>query len=312
MADQTPMQMWLGQYLDSLIVERGLSPQTVESYGRDLRRYLNWLETRGLTTPEAITLLDLDAYERALALGDDTHAPLSASSRARAIVAIRTLHAFCFAEGATVANVATDMSVPKQGQRLPKALSVEAVQALIDGVPRETALDLRDAALLELLYSTGARVSEVVALDADDASRLLADDGATLRLIGKGDKERIVPVGSYARAALSAYLVRGRPAILAGARQASPALFLNTRGARLTRQGAHGIVSDRAAKAGVGVVSPHALRHSFATHLLDGGADIRVVQELLGHSSVTTTQVYTMVTAEHLREVYSTAHPRAR
>jgi len=227
-------------------------------------------------------------------------------------VAIRTLHAFCFAEGATPVNVATDMSVPKQGERLPKALSVEAVQALIDGVPCDTALDLRDAALLELLYSTGARVSEVVSLDADDASRLLVAEGSTLRLIGKGDKERIVPVGSYARAALSAYLVRGRPAILADARQASPALFLNTRGARLSRQGAYGIVSDRAVKAGIGQVSPHALRHSFATHLLDGGADIRVVQELLGHSSVTTTQVYTKVTAEHLREVYATAHPRAR
>jgi len=303
---------WQRDYLNSLVVERGLSSHTVAAYRRDLDRYVAWLGARGITGATGISSDDVTAYERHLATGDETHRPLASSSRARALVAVRNLHAFGLAEGLTAVNPAADMPVPKQGQHLPKALSIDQVQALIEGVERETPIGLRDAALLELLYGTGARVSEAVSLDVDDATRLLGDADAGLHLIGKGDKERIVPVGSYARAALDAYLVRGRPALREGAKRATPGLFVNTRGDRLSRQGAFNIVKERAAQAGITTpISPHALRHSFATHLLDGGADIRVVQELLGHASVTTTQIYTKVTAEHLREVYATAHPRA-
>jgi integrase/recombinase XerD len=200
--------------------------------------------------------------------------------------------------------------VPKLGRHLPKALSIEQVQRLLDGIERETPVGLRDGALLELLYGTGARISEAVGLDVDDVVGALADPDAGVRLIGKGDKQRLVPLGSYARAALEAWLVRGRPAMV---RVATPALFLNARGGRLSRESAWAILRRRAQQAGLEVaVSPHSLRHSFATHLLDGGADVRVVQELLGHASVATTQIYTLVTVEHLREVYQTAHPRAR
>ena len=307
------LRRWQRDYLNSLVVERGLSVHTVNAYRRDLDRYLTWLAGRGVGASGEIDPADLTAYERDLATGDKAHKPLAASSRARALVAVRNLHAFGLAEGLTSANAAADLPVPKQSRRLPKALSIGDVQALIDGVERETPIGLRDAALLELLYGTGARVSEAVGLDVDDVTRLLGDPDIGLRLIGKGDKERIVPVGSYARGAIDAYLVRGRPALLAGARRSTPALFVNTRGDRLSRQGAFLVVQERARRAGIaGTISPHALRHSFATHLLDGGADIRVVQELLGHASVTTTQIYTKVTAEHLREVYATAHPRAR
>ena len=307
------LRRWGGGYLDSLVVERGLAANTVQAYRRDLARYLAWLAARGITSPQQVGADDLAAYERALALGDSKHRPLAPASRARALVAVRNLHAFGLAEGMTPDNQAADLLVPKPGKRLPKALSVEEVQALIDGVERDTAIGLRDAALLELLYGTGARVSEATSLDVDDVTRLLGDPEAGLRLIGKGDKERIVPVGSFARAALDAYLVRGRPTLLANAKRATPALFVNRMGNRMTRQSAFNVVRERAAQAGITAkISPHSLRHSFATHLLDGGADIRVVQELLGHASVTTTQIYTEVTAEHLREVYATAHPRAR
>ena len=304
---------WQRDYLNSLVVERGLSHHTVTAYRRDLDRYIAWLAGRGIGAPGEIGPADLSVYEQCLATGDEAHAPLAASSRARALVAVRNLHAFGLAEGLTSVNAAADLPVPKQSRRLPKAMSVGEVQALIDGVERDTPEGLRDAALLELMYATGARVSEAVGLDVDDVTRLLGDPDIGLRLIGKGDKERIVPVGSYARKAIDAYLVRGRPALLAAARRSTPALFVNTRGDRLSRQGAFLVVQERARRAGIThSISPHALRHSFATHLLDGGADIRVVQELLGHASVTTTQIYTKVTAEHLREVYATAHPRAR
>jgi len=307
------LMRWQRDYLNSLVVERGLSPHTVAAYRRDLDRYVAWLAGRGVPDPRSVRPDDLRAYERSLALGDASHAPLAASSRARALVAVRNLHAFGFAEGLTSVNPAADLPVPKQGQHLPKALSVDQVQSLIDGIERDTPVGLRDAALLELLYGTGARVSEAVGLAVDDVTHLLGDEDLGLRLIGKGDKERIVPVGSFARAAIDAYLVRGRPALMVQAKRWTPALFVNTRGDRLSRQGAFLVVRQRAKAAGITTaISPHALRHSFATHLLDGGADIRVVQELLGHASVTTTQIYTKVTAEHLREVYSAAHPRAR
>ena len=245
--------------------------------------------------------------------------PLAPASIARAVVAVRSLHRFAVADGLAATDPATDVHPPRPARRLPKALTLDQVQLMLDLPSTETAEGLRDAALLELLYGTGGRISEVVDLDVDDLTRALEsvragppDELARLRVLGKGSKERIVPLGSYARRAVEAYLVRGRPA-LSGRGRGSPALLLNARGARLSRQSAYAVLRRVAEQAGVpGEVSPHTLRHSFATHLLDGGADVRVVQELLGHASVTTTQIYTLVTVDHLREVYAEAHPRAR
>ncbi len=299
-------------YLDHLSVERGLSTNTVAAYRRDLERYAARLEGQGVTSPVDVAPDDVTAYERWLSAGDDEHPPLAAASVARAIVAVRNLHAFALSEGITDTNPAVDVSPPRIGARLPKALSIDEVQRLLDAPNRDTPEGLRDAALLELLYGTGARVSEVVTLDVDDLTRVLADEHLNLRLHGKGNKQRGVPLGSYARAAVDAWLVRGRPALAIKATAATPALLLNARGNRLSRQSAWAILQQRAAQAGITTeISPHSLRHSFATHLLDGGADVRVVQELLGHASVTTTQIYTMVSVDHLREVHRLAHPRA-
>ena len=310
-------------YLDHLTVERGVSAHTSGAYRRDLGRYVDFLARNGVTQPEAVTTGLVQAYVVELRTGRPTAdgsavAPLAASSTARAVVAVRSLHRFALAEGIAADDPAHSVAPPKPARRLPKALSIDQVQRMLDGPGTDTPVGLRDGALLELLYGTGARISEVVTLDVDDVTRVLdvaagsAEDLAPgLRVLGKGGRERIVPVGSYARAALDAYLVRGRPSLAARA-AGTPALFLNTRGGRLSRQSAWGILRDVAARVGIAAdVSPHTLRHSFATHLLDGGADVRVVQELLGHASVTTTQIYTLVTVDHLREVYLTAHPRA-
>ena len=247
--------------------------------------------------------------------GSIVQPPLAQASIARAVVAVRSLHRFAVADGLTSTDPAADVRPPRPARRLPKALTLDQVQLMLDLPSTETAEGLRDAALLELLYGTGGRISEVVDLDVDDLTRAMAgpaDELAGLRVLGKGSKERIVPLGSYARRAVEAYLVRGRPT-LATRGSGTPALLLNARGARLTRQSAYAVLRRVAEQAGIGVdVSPHTLRHSFATHLLDGGADVRVVQELLGHASVTTTQIYTLVTVDHLREVYAGAHPRAR
>jgi len=237
---------------------------------------------------------------------------LSASSTARAASAVRGLHKFLVADGVTPADPAREVKPPALPKRLPKALDVDQVQRLLSTMDRSSPRALRDHALLEFLYGTGARISEAVGASIDD----LALRDATVRLIGKGHKTRVVPIGSYARDAIDAYLVRGRPSLVQAGR-GSPAVFLNARGGRLSRQAAWMILRKAAERAGLPVdgphgVSPHTLRHSYATHLLDGGADIRVVQELLGHTSVTTTQVYTLVTVDKLREVYATAHPRAR
>lgn len=300
-------------YLDHLVVERGLARNTVAAYRRDLARYTGWLTQQGIDDIADVHSSDIEAYQMSLASGDVEHSALATSSIARMIVAVRALHAFAAAESLTPDSPAADVSPPGIGKRLPKALSIGEVQRLLDAVDRTTPVGLRDAALLELLYGTGARISEATDLDVDDVTRLLDDPELGLRLIGKGNKERIVPLGSYARRALEAWLVRGRPAMIAKAGRTSPALFVNTRGSRLSRQSAWGIIRSCAQHAGITTeVSPHSLRHSFATHLLDGGADVRVVQELLGHASVTTTQIYTEVTVEHLREVYRSAHPRAR
>jgi integrase/recombinase XerD len=307
---------------------------TLAAYRRDLFRYEATLAARGRTVIGEVTTEDVALFLAGLREGDDDHSPLAASSAGRAVVAVRGLHAFAAAEGLAGSDPASLVHPPASPRKLPRAIGVPEVERLIaaaGGVADGDELrPLRDRALLELLYGTGARISEAVGLDVDDlgflaleapaarasARRALAGPQAppaTVRLAGKGGKDRVVPVGRYAREALEAYLVRARPALAAAAHRASasPAVFLNARGGRLTRQGAWGVLKAAADRAGLGGVSPHTLRHSYATHLLDGGADVRVVQELLGHASVTTTQIYTMVTVDKLREVYSGAHPRA-
>jgi integrase/recombinase XerD len=298
-------------YLRHITVERGLSDHTVAAYRRDLGIYLAWLRARGLTDLDEVTpeLLEQFAAERARA-----DPPPAASSLARLQSSVRGLHRFLVREGLQEVDPAGTLRPPKAPRRLPKALTISQVEQLLDAAgptpgsaqPGDE-LGLRDRALLELLYATGARVSEAVRLDVDDLSH-----PAILRLRGKGDKERIVPVGSYAQAAVGAYLTRARPELSRRGR-ASPRLFLGARGAPLSRQSAWLVIQQAAERAGLTAhVSPHTLRHSFATHLLQGGADVRVVQELLGHASVTTTQIYTHVSVEALRDVYATSHPRAR
>ncbi len=296
-------------YLDHLAVERGLAANTLLSYRRDLRRYVELLGHRGVSSLRGAREEDVAAFLAALRAGDDAHPPLRASSAGRAVVAVRGLHRFALREGLVDADEARDVRPPPPPRRLPKAIPLEDVEALVEAAGfDQTPRALRDRALLELLYGTGARISEAVGLDLDDVD--MAEGTVVLR--GKGGKDRIVPVGSYAQRAVDGYLVRGRPT-LAAAGRGSPAMFLNVRGGRLSRQSAWAVLRAAADRAGLRVdISPHTLRHSFATHLLDGGADVRVVQELLGHASVTTTQVYTLVTVDRLREVYAASHPRAR
>ncbi|AXB43548.1 site-specific tyrosine recombinase XerD [Amycolatopsis albispora] len=294
-------------YLNHLTVERGTAKNTLDSYARDLRRYAAHLEASGVTDFTAVSPEHIAAFGAALREGDGEHQPLAASSSARALVAVRGLHRFAHADGITEQDPAREVRPPAAARRLPKALPVDQVLKLLDTPPAEGDRPLRDRALLELLYSTGARISEAVGLDLDDI------DAAerTVRLDGKGGKQRLVPIGRPAVEALDAYLVRARPSLAARGR-GTAAVFLNARGGRLTRQSAWQVLKTSAERAGIqAVVSPHTLRHSFATHLLEGGADVRVVQELLGHASVTTTQVYTLVTVNTLREIYATAHPRA-
>jgi integrase/recombinase XerD len=296
----------LSSYLAHLAVERGLAANTLASYRRDLRRYFEHLQARGRAELDEVGEADVQAFLAALREGDGEHPALVASSAARAVSAVRGLHRFALREGVTAHDPAHQVRPPRQLRRLPKAITVDEVERLIAASgPEGAPLTLRNRALLEVLYGTGARISEAVGLAVDD----LEDDQVRLR--GKGGRARVVPLGRYARSALDAYLVRARPGLLAHGRGTS-AVFLNARGGRLTRQGAWEVLQAAAERAGLDGISPHVLRHSFATHLLDGGADVRVVQELLGHASVTTTQVYTLVTVDKLREVYAAAHPRAR
>ena len=299
-------------YLDHLSVERGLAANTLSSYRRDLRRYAEFLAQQGVDDLGAVTEALVSSFLVRLREGDDDHQPLGATSAARTVVAVRGFHKFAVRDGLAKADPASAVRPPSPTKRLPKALPLSDVEAILEaaGAPGTT-LALRDRALLEVLYGTGARISEAVGLDVDD---LDLTDGTVL-LRGKGSKERVVPVGSFARDAVEAYLVRGRPELVAAGngRTTGGALFLNARGGRLSRQSAWAVLAKAADRAGVTRdVSPHTLRHSFATHLLDGGADVRVVQELLGHASVTTTQVYTLVTVDNLREVFAVAHPRAQ
>ncbi|MGH3876780.1 MAG: site-specific tyrosine recombinase XerD [Actinophytocola sp.] len=294
-------------YLDHLAVERGTSRNTLDGYTRDLRRYASHLTVSSLADLSAVTEEHVSAFLAVLREGDEAHPPLAASSAARALVAVRGLHKFAVREGLVDLDPAREVRPPAAPRRLPKALPVDDVVRLLD-TPGDGAGPLRDRALLEVLYSTGARISEAVGLDLDDVD----SHERTVRLDGKGGKQRLVPVGRPALDALDAYLVRARPGLAARGR-GTPAVFLNVRGGRLSRQSAWQVLKVAASRAGITApVSPHTLRHSFATHLLEGGADVRVVQELLGHASVTTTQIYTLVTVNTLREVYATAHPRAR
>jgi integrase/recombinase XerD len=302
----------IDSYLRHLTVERGMSKNTLAAYRRDLARYEQFLTERGVDSVEAISELTVNDFGIALT----AKWGLAATSVARVLSGVRGFHRYLMIEGVTANDNAARVKPPKPPRRLPKAITVAQIEALLQSSGPEAtdedamALDpikVRDRAILELLYATGARVSEVVSLDVDDLV-----DQTMVRLFGKGSKERIVPVGSYAQRAVEAYLVRVRP-VLAKLGKGTPAVFLNQRGSRLSRQSVWQIISDAASAAKLGAeVSPHTLRHSFATHLLEGGADVRVVQELLGHSSVATTQIYTLITVDALREVYSTAHPRAR
>jgi integrase/recombinase XerD len=296
-------------YLDHLAIERGLAANTLSSYRRDLRRYQQFLATRGIEDLDGVTEAVVTEFLMALREGDTDHPPLSATSAARTVVAVRGFHKFAVGDGLADVDPAAGVRPPSPAKRLPKALPLADVEAILAAAGAAgTTLAMRDRALLEVLYGTGARISEAVGLDVDDLDTV----DRTVLLRGKGGKHRIVPVGSFAVEAVSDYLTRARPDLVAAGR-GTHALFLNARGGRLSRQSAWTVLVRAAERAGVTTdVSPHTLRHSFATHLLDGGADVRVVQELLGHASVTTTQVYTLVTVDNLREVFATAHPRAR
>jgi integrase/recombinase XerD len=297
-------------YLRHVAIERGLADHTVAAYRHDLGGYVEWLGERGVDDTNRVTPEIVAEFAAARASAEPA---LAASSLARLQSSVRGLHRFLVREGISDVDPAAKLRPPKQPQRLPKALTIDQVERLLEasgpalGTDVETdAVRLRDRALIELLYATGARVSEVVQLDVDDLAH-----GDVLRVRGKGSKERIVPVGSYARAAVDAYLARARPSFAARGR-GTPRLFLGVRGAPLSRQSAWAVIQNAAEAADLTAhVSPHTLRHSFATHLLQGGADVRVVQELLGHSSVATTQIYTHVSVDALRDVYASAHPRA-
>jgi integrase/recombinase XerD len=295
------------RFLDHLLVERGLSPNTLAAYRRDLTRYVAFLHERGIDDVRAVSERDVAAHVAAISSSRHSDGkPYRATSVVRALSSTRAFHRFLLREGDVDRDPTAGVVRPKLPRRLPKPLSVEEVARLL-AQPDASTAGLRDRAVLETLYGAGLRVSELVGLDVDDVDV----DAGSVRVLGKGGKERDVPLGRYAREAISAYLVRVRPEL--ATRRSRSALFLNLRGGRLTRQGCTLIVEKHARTAAIGKrVSPHVLRHSFATHLLEGGADVRVVQELLGHASVATTQVYTLVTRDHLREVYFTSHPRAR
>jgi integrase/recombinase XerD len=286
-------------------VERGLSIHTLKAYRRDLERYVETLAGVGVNELHEVSSRQIEQHIAALREGDAEHVPLVTSSVARAVIAVRGLHKFALREGWAGGDPASSVGPPGIPRRLPKAISVGEVERLLANTA-DTPLGLRDRALLELLYGTGARISEAIGLAVDDVDT----KSAMVRLHGKGNKTRVVPLGSYAVAAIDSYLVRVRPG-LAAKGVGVPQVFLGARGRPLSRQSGWLVLRAVGKRAGLSNLSPHTLRHSFATHLLDGGADVRVVQELLGHASVTTTQVYTLVTVERLREVYASSHPRA-
>ena len=294
----------LDTYLRHVTIERGLSEHTISAYRRDLDTYLEWLVSEGVTDTAEISAVVVGRFIADRSGADPAPA---ATSLARLQSSVRGWHRFLAREGIEPDDPSGRLRPPKAPRRLPKALTIDQVESLLGAPSAEDPLGIRDRALLELLYATGARVSEAVGLDVDDLAH-----GDVLRLRGKGSKERIVPIGSFARAAVDAYLTRVRPGLAVKGR-ASARLFLGARGAPLSRQSAWLVIRAAAENAHITAdVSPHTLRHSFATHLLQGGADVRVVQELLGHASVATTQIYTHVSVDTLRDIYATSHPRAR
>jgi integrase/recombinase XerD len=296
-------------FLDHLSAERGLAANTVSAYRRDLRRYTDFLESQGVKDAASARDEDVASFVAHMSAAKTAEGkPYKAASVARALASVRAFHRFLLLEGQSQYDPAADVVRPKVPRNLPRPLTVAEVSMLIDCASGSEPASLRDRALLELLYGAGLRVSELVTLDVDD----LDLEEPSVRVMGKGSKERVVPMGGYARDALTQYLRDGRPSL--ATRRSRAALFLNQRdGGRLTRQGCTDVLASYVSRARIRrKVSPHTLRHSFATHLLEGGADVRVVQELLGHASVATTQIYTLVTREHLREVYVTSHPRAR
>lgn len=348
---ESPLWPLVQDYLAHLRVERGSSSHTISSYQRDLARYVCYLADRDVTAAPQVDAGHISEFLQVVTTGNDGGTPLAERSAARMLASVRGVHRYWAQNGVTSADPSHEVAAPVQTQSLPKALSVSEVTALVESPQTATPLGLRDRALLEFLYASGARISEAVSLDVDDvhlhssAGEAESVEGIMLvRVTGKGNKQRMVPLGRMARAALGNYLTSGRPALTEAAqrrrtgsvsssakrssgrsaasgpgsdrhsssRSPSPALFVNKLGGRLSRQSGWTIVEKAAAAAGITAeVSPHTLRHSCATHLLDGGADIRTVQELLGHASVTTTQIYTKVTAESLRSQYVSAHPRA-
>jgi integrase/recombinase XerD len=296
-------------YLDQLRIERGLSSNSISSYARDLGKFEDFLiESRknfALLGEQDLTDFEVSLKSKGLAL----------SSVNRTLSALKGFYKYAALEF-EITNPTLEITSAKIARKLPKALSVDEITSLIESAKREDdPISLRDFAILELLYSSGGRVSEIIGVNTSDISISQTADGdvTVLKLRGKGSKERLVPLGKFAVAAIEDYFTRTRPALAAKNAKSEPALFLNARGKRLSRQSAWQIVLDAAVATGLeGRVSPHVFRHSYATHLLDGGADIRVVQELLGHASVTTTQIYTLITIDKVRESYSTAHPRAK
>jgi integrase/recombinase XerD len=297
------------RYLEHLTVERGLADNTLAAYRRDLERYVGFLTVRGvgdLDDVDAKTIRAFIASVSASTHGPDGE-PYRATTVSRMLSTVRTFHRFALREGLVTDDPTAGVVRPRLPRALPHPLTVQEVTAIVEAPGDATPVAARDRAILELLYGAGLRISELVGLDVDDVDL----EDAAVRVLGKGSKERLVPIGRMARDAIAAYLTRGRPALATGRSRA--ALFLNARGGRLTRQSCSRLLDAHRTRAGITrVVTPHDLRHSFATHLLEGGADVRVVQELLGHASVATTQVYTLVTTEHLRAAYYTAHPRAR
>jgi integrase/recombinase XerD len=295
-------------FLEHLAVERGLSTNTVQAYRRDLRRYVAFLDSWGIQDVPGVTDEAVGAY--VVQLSSATHDDdllYRPASMARMLSSVRSFHRFELREGVTDRDPTVGVTSPRPARSLPRPLAVDEMERLLEAPRAGEPVGLRDRAILEMLYGAGLRISELTGLDVDDVD---IEEGS-VRVLGKGGKERDVPVGRYAREAVSAYLTRARPGF-ATARTRS-ALFLNQRGGRLTRQGVSGLLERHVKAARIRRrVTPHTLRHSFATHLLEGGADVRTVQELLGHASVATTQIYTLVTKEHLREVYYSAHPRAR
>ena len=305
-ADTGPFEGLLGEYRSYLLAERALSPQTADGYELDLRDYLSWALHRGATGPGEITREMLSSY-----LADLAERPYSASSRERHVAAIRGFHAFCVREGATESNPASGVPFPKQPQRLPEGISLDEVTRLLDQDFPDTPAGLRDKCMLEVLYGCGLRVSELVGLDFDG---LLTDDGL-VRVRGKGGKDRLVPIAGAALRSLGAYLELGRPYLHTKKNPSSQdrsAIFLNARGGRITRRAVNDIVERYGRAVGIEGLHPHTLRHSFATHMLEGGADLRSLQEMLGHSDISTTEVYTHVDRSHIREEYLSTHPRAR